>query len=154
AEVHYQVGRVAEARRRFDECLEIWSSLGIGWGVAETRLSLGHVATDQGDVAEALDHLVQAWEMWSAMGARGNVPRGLEGVAHLAIRLGMAEHGLKLLAAAGSVRRLEGWPIAPGEKGQVDRCTAVAWKLLPEASAAAALVNGRAMSTEQALTLI
>ncbi|MFI2210374.1 BTAD domain-containing putative transcriptional regulator [Streptomyces sp. NPDC020141] len=95
---------------------------------------LGFVAEARGDAAGALELQLSAWAAVRTTGNPRAVALALEGLAGARRLTGHPTHAARLLGTAAAARASVGTPLPAGERGDVDRISALTRQELGEAS--------------------
>jgi hypothetical protein len=112
---------------------------------------LGNVARQQGDLVRATALHRQALELKRALGARRQIAITLEDLASVAAAEGHGTRAACLLGAATAIREAIGTPQATPERNTTENAVARARATLGEEAWAAAFMDGRALSLDQAI---
>lgn len=154
-EVYAETGLALGARRegRLDAAEAHWDRLrswhrrvGFEAGGTLALAELGFVAEMRGDAARALALHSEGLALARQVGDPRAIALALEGVAGARALAGDAESAARLLGAATAARASVGVPLPAGERGDVDRITAVAREALGADGFEAAFAAGHAQS--------
>ena len=151
AEAAWQRGDLLSAERMLDESTGINRRLGNRAGIAGALAALARVALDMGDRQRARDLLTECLTLRRALGDRAGLAVALEGFASAAADAGDAERAYRLAGAALALRGPVGESAWPQFEGELERRLAGTPGPRRSVSTAAALAEGRAMATEQAI---
>jgi DNA-binding CsgD family transcriptional regulator len=147
----FSQGDVFTARSQLEKSLALYREMGDRQRIAQALCALAKVVAIEGDhsTARALfeESLAIAW-----VGHKLNIACGLEGLASVVARQGEPTWAARLWGAAEALRDAIGAPIAPVERTAYEQAVAVARLKLGEKVFAAAWIEGRTMSPEQALS--
>ncbi len=151
------LGRVELMCRRYDqanacynESLELRRGLGDKWGIAATVTSLGWVAVFTGNHAMARSLLEEGLVVSQELGEKHGIAFCLEGLA-ASVDPAMAELAARLWGAAEALRDTIGAPLPLAERTQFEPFVTATRAHLGEARFAAAWMEGRAMTPDQAI---
>jgi tetratricopeptide (TPR) repeat protein len=142
---------VAEARRLYDEALDIFRANGDRWGMARSYTDLGSVACEQRQHELARSLFVQALETLRNLGHTRGMAKVFEGFAHLAMNTGGYERALTLAGAAAGLRDTLGAFARPYEEASLQIKLDPAWKHLGSARARTHWMRGSHMPIEHAI---
>jgi predicted ATPase/class 3 adenylate cyclase len=120
-------------------------------GLAAALCGLGKLACCQADFDAARMYLAESLITRRELGHPREIAESLEGFAALAAALGQAERAGRLLGAASFLREKVEQLLHPPERDDCDRIAATAQAQQGEVAFAAAWIEGRAMSLEQAI---
>jgi predicted ATPase/DNA-binding SARP family transcriptional activator len=143
-------GDYATARDYQEQSLVICREIGDRHGIAASFHNLGNVAEKQGDYATARDYQERSLALCREIGNRLSIAYGLEGFAVLASTQEQPEQAARLWGAAEALREEIGVPLPPNEHEEYDRQVSQVRAALGAKAFAAAWMEGRAMSWEQA----
>ncbi|GAA4640324.1 hypothetical protein GCM10023196_105360 [Actinoallomurus vinaceus] len=144
-------GRLDQAEAHLRKWLGWLGQVGGTAGEAFILAQLGFIAEQRGDHAEAL-HLHRAgYAAARAIADPRAVALAVEGLAGAEARAGRAERAALLLGAAAAGRRSIGAPLPPGERGDVDRITALARTALDDEAFRAAFTRGTRLAPHTAV---
>jgi len=138
------------ARVLLEEGLARLREQGITFGVFRARFALGHVLLGQADVTQAKQHYQEGLMLQRQLRFQSYTADGLEGLAGVAVAQGQLERAARLFGAAEALREALGWRRWVFFQESYDRAVATTHARLGEKAWAAAWLEGRAMSLEQA----
>ena len=145
--------RLAEARERFAEAIARFSEIGDELFTLATRSELAHAVRRDGPLDEAMDRYRETLAGWMRFGNRGAAAHQLESIAFVLIAQGDHVRAASLLGTAAHLREAVHMPMLAPEiaehEGWVGRLRAAA----NSAAVDAAMADGRAMSTADAVAL-
>jgi predicted ATPase/DNA-binding CsgD family transcriptional regulator len=98
-EVAFGQGDLELARLYFEQSLALHRALADPWGTAQALNSLGLLAVADDEPDAAIGHLAAALPLWREVGSADGLIHWLARVAALAVLLGQAETGARLLGA-------------------------------------------------------
>jgi predicted ATPase/DNA-binding XRE family transcriptional regulator len=154
AQVHLGRGQLDTARRLLDQAVATHPREFQGVAQMFSSVSLGWVATDQGDLAAAHTALLLALRIArDALGARARLVTPLEGLAQLAAAADQPRRAIHLAGAAARLRRDYGTPPTPTETRQLTRWLACARARLDRSDAETAWAEGERLTPEAAIAL-
>ena len=107
--------RLSEAKSAYEEALEAAEEVGDAGGVAQFRLNLATLATQQGEIAPALSHLEAAVDMGRRAGRAGTVQQALLNLANLDLYLGRIARAAASIEALSSERE----ELGTGQRAQL-----------------------------------
>ncbi|WP_026874699.1 BTAD domain-containing putative transcriptional regulator [Jiangella gansuensis] len=152
-----RAGRLDDAERHLrawlDWCLDIDGEMGAALILAE----LGFVAELRGDADTALALHLDGLACARSAGDHRAIALALEGLAGARVAVGRsvaAAQAARLLGAAAAQRASVGVPLPPAERGDVDRISAAAQRLLGADAFAAAFAAGDVLSPADAYALV
>lgn len=119
-------GNLPEAEWLLGESLARFEGLGDLQGIAYAEWSLADVASARGDTARAIGYLKNALETRVNIGDQRGAIECLETLAMVAIRHGLDDEGLNLIAAARGKREALSCPLPPSARVELDRLEALA----------------------------
>ena len=149
-EVFLQQGDTVKARSLLEESVALTREIGkrdIDWSL----FVLGRVAASEGDYAAAGTLYEESLAIGREMGDDLNIPSYLEGLADVVAIQGESLWTARLLGSAETLREARGTPIPPVYRAGYERSVASARIQLGEKAFAAAWVEGRGMTAEQAV---
>jgi tetratricopeptide (TPR) repeat protein len=138
-------GNLALAAQQAEESVAIFRGLQAGPSLAEVLVTLGRVRDAQGEGAAAHAHLTEALTLASAQGPRVVVAAALDALGVQEVRLGRAQQGVHLLAAAARLRQAMGTPVRPADRPNIEAALAAARGVLDDAAFAEAWATGQAL---------
>jgi non-specific serine/threonine protein kinase len=145
-------GDLARARRTVDEALVLAGQLGMHLPMVSLLITHGDVASAEHDWESAYDSYRQALSAASLVGARGTAALALRHYAAMCIARGYPVPAARILGATSSIGQsplmIQPIPLAD------DDITAAARRTLGEDAFAFAWAEGRAMTLDQAVTLL
>lgn len=150
---HARNNEPAAAAVNYDEALQIFRRLCDQAGVASVLDVSGVLALRQGELAAARQRLTECLRINRAIGNRRWTARSLETFAVLAIAEGDAKRAARLYGAAAVIRETIGAPLPPEELAEHKEHLTEIRRQLGDQAFAAALAEGRALTTEQAVVL-
>ena len=145
------LGEIDPARKLLEESVDVRRALGDNWGVANSLSSLSNLLLHQGVFDGVREYLEESLKINAELGDRTAIAYCIEDFASLAAANGQPESALRLAGAAQAVREETGSPLPHGEQAALDRTLAPAREALDEASQAAALEAGQAMTLDAAI---
>lgn len=135
----------------YEESLALFRDLGDRYGLAMALMNLGMVVHHRGDFARATALLEESLALWQALGEKGNIAECLEGLAGVAAGQGQADRTARLGGAAEALRDTVGVPLSPADRARYEQHLAAARAHSDAATFAAAWVEGRTYTLEQAI---
>jgi class 3 adenylate cyclase len=114
--------------------------------------SLGNVARDQGDYGAARALHEESLTICREIGDRQGIVKNLEGLAALAVTQAQPECAARLFGTAESIREAFHFPLPTADGAEHERFVAAVRAALGEEAFATAWAEGRAMTTEEAVT--
>jgi predicted ATPase/DNA-binding NarL/FixJ family response regulator len=135
----------------YEESLTLFREVGDLRRTSVALMNLGNVAIKRGDLERALTLYREGLELAQAVRDRHRIAEGIEGVANSALLQGRATRAARLFGAAEAVREAISVPVPPSERAAYVRRMDAVCDRLGEAAYAAARVEGRAMTPEQAI---
>lgn len=149
--IAYYQGDYERAAALYHEALPTCRELGEKWLLAVVLNNLGRVAHGQANYSGATELCVQALTLRRQLGDKRGIAESLEGLAADAVAQARFERATRLFGAAKQLREVIGVPLPPSELSQHTRSVEKARVALGEDAFAAAWVEGRAMTVEQAV---
>ena len=144
-------GDYDRATELFEECLALTRESGDTWATASTLLYWGHLASLQ-QANERADMLYrESLGLYREIGATWGMALPLWGLAGVAGDRGQAERAARLLGAEQALCESIGAVLTPSDASAFERGMAAARGALGETAFAAAVVEGRTMSLDQAI---
>lgn len=149
----YRGGDLATSRSYAQRALEIYRTTGDDYGVAVALDTLGAIALDKSALAEALRCYRASLALYRDLGVRGDATQPMAGIAMIAAEAGATERALILAGAIAGLR--DRYPaLPPINAARYERCLAdLESKVEATGTRSKALVEGRALSWEEAVTL-
>ncbi len=159
AAIHNNLGHMAidsgdlgYARRQLEQALLVFREIGERWAITNTLHNLANVARDEGDASEARRLYRESLDGWQMLNDRWGLAYWLEDVALLHVRQQAPTRAFELIGAADGLREAVGNPRPPAYAGKLETRLAPAAALLTETDRAAALLRGRGLSIDAAIT--
>jgi len=155
---HFQLGEAAMARARFEESLALYRAVRQRQNFAHPLYFLGKVTARQGDLQTAHASYQESLALFEELGDQGSSAACLESWAGVVARQADARWAAQLWGAAQVLREASGPSslftliATPDERADEERMRARVWAELGEQAFAQALLEGRAMTPEQALS--
>ncbi len=147
-------GKLSEAAGFLEEELALCRKLGDEMGIAAALSNLGATVLDAGNATRAGTLFEEALPHYRNLGDQDGLAHCLEGFAAVAASQGHAEAAAKLCGAADALRETAGVPLNDGDASRRERRLAPAKDALGEAGFAAAQVEGRTLTLEEALAAV
>jgi predicted ATPase/class 3 adenylate cyclase/DNA-binding CsgD family transcriptional regulator len=144
-------GDMASARSQVEQALVLFKEMQQQHGAALSLYALAQVAAAQGNHVGSQALYEQGIGVARKAGDKRTIPSGLEGLAAAVAAQGNHAWAAHLWGAAETLREAIGVPLPPIERVPYHRAVAAARTQLGEQAFAAAWVEGRTMSLEQAL---
>ncbi|MEU5862251.1 BTAD domain-containing putative transcriptional regulator [Nonomuraea sp. NPDC047529] len=144
-------GRLDEAERLLTTWLDWVLDVSGEPGAALILAELGFVAEQRGDAAGALEFQLRGLAAARKIGDPRATALGLEGLAGARALGGRHEDAARLLGKAAALRASVGAPLPAGERGDVDRITALVTASLGAAALATGLAEGAGMTVDNLL---
>jgi predicted ATPase/Tfp pilus assembly protein PilF len=141
------------ARQAFEECRDIFQSLGYQRGVALAIHNLGETAYKMGEYANARELLSESLRIRQHLGLPRGYPYSFELLAQVNEREGRYEQAVQLLAAAETLRIRIGAPLEQVAQKHVMAVLARARARLGDVVFELEWAKGATMTTEQAIAL-
>lgn len=148
-----EIGEYVAARQAFEECRDIYHSLGYQRGVALAMHNLGETAHKLGEYANARELLRESLRIRRYLGLPRGYPYSFELLAQVNESEGRYEQAVQLLAAADALRVRIGAPLEQVAQKHVTAVLARARARLGDVAFELAWAKGMTMSTEQAIAL-
>jgi predicted ATPase/DNA-binding CsgD family transcriptional regulator len=123
-------------------------------GLALSLAKLGEVIAAQGDLAGAHRALAESVVVQRDLGGRPQLTFVLERAAIVAAMHALPERALRLAGASSALREALGVPLDAAAQPTLDARLAPAWQALSPQVAEAAWQHGRALSVEDAISLV
>jgi predicted ATPase/class 3 adenylate cyclase len=146
-------GNLEAGRARKEQAREIYRKLGDKWIVSLISWSLGKVAAAQKDGAAARQFFRESVVLGRELGNRWAVPYALEGFGDIALESGEGRRAAKLYGAASLLRETTGLSFSPAERASYDGALVRIKALAGEDGFEQAWQEGRALRSEEALSL-
>jgi tetratricopeptide (TPR) repeat protein len=148
-----EIGEYAAARQAFEECRDIYQSLGYQRGVALAIHNLGETAYKIGENAKAREFLRESLRIRRHLGLPRGYPYSFEILAQVDEREGRYEQAVQLLAASDALRVRIGAPLEQVAQKHVTAVLTSARARLGDVAYELAWSKGATMTTEQAIAL-
>jgi non-specific serine/threonine protein kinase len=148
-----EIGEYVAAGQAFEECRDIYQSLGYQRGVALAMHNLGETAHKMGEYAKARDFLCESLRIRRHLVLPRGYPYSFELLAQVNEREGRYEEAVQLLAAAETLRVRIGAPLEQFAQKHVTAVLVSARAQLGEVAHELAGSKGAAMASEQAIAL-
>jgi tetratricopeptide (TPR) repeat protein len=148
-----EIGEYAAARQAFEECRDIYQSLGYQRGVALAMHNQGETAYKLGEYANARELLRESLGIRHHLGLPRGYPYSFELLAQVNESEGHYEQAVQLLAAAETLRVRIGAPLEQIAQKLVTAVLARARARLGNVAFELAWSKGATMTTEQAIAL-
>jgi non-specific serine/threonine protein kinase len=149
-------GDYAHAARHYEESLALFRELGTTGDVARVIHNLGYVARAQGDRARAEALFVESLKLFQERGSRRGVAECLAGLAGLLGQPGQqvseAWRAARLLGAVQAQFESIGAAVWPADRREHARTMETLRAFLGQEALAAALAEGRGLTSEEAIT--
>lgn len=146
-------GNLTAASAGYDESLRIFRRMSDQAGIASVLDPLASLALNQGNLRAARRYLSECLQINRAAGSPRWTARSFETFAVLALAENDPTCAAKLGAAAAVIRETIGAPLPPNELAEHQQHLAEIRQRLGDQAFAVALAEGRAIRTEQAVTL-
>ncbi len=150
----FEAGDLPRAALRYEEALAIYRERGDRSGAALSMHNLAEVLRDQGDLARS----AALWqESLVSRAEEGNVAgfaESLSGLAVIAMRAGLNERAVRLLAAAEAMQTRIGYQFPPKERDQQERATAALRTKMDASGFAEAWKTGQALTMDAAVEYV
>jgi predicted ATPase len=143
-------GDAFTARSLLEESLTLYREMGDRQRIARSLVGLARLQARQGNYATARALYEESLNV-ARVGHKLNIASSLEGLASVAAAQGELAWAARLWGAAETLCQALGVPIPPVERATYEQAVATARSQLGERAFAAAWVEGRTMSPEQAL---
>jgi len=156
---HFQQGDAPTARSLFEESLALYRALRAPIYISYVLYYLGRVAAVQGDFPTAHAFYQESLALFQEVDDQRSIAACLEGWASVVARQGAAAWAAQLWGAAEVRREASGLFdfftlfTLPGERADDERMRAMVRAELGEQAFSQALLEGRAMTLEQALSV-
>jgi hypothetical protein len=147
----YVRGHLREGRERLVELLNMPGAEACTKARADVLNAAGALTHRQGDHVAARAFYEESLTMQRELGCKVGITDCLESMAEWAQAEGQSERAARLWGAAESLREAIGEPLPPVDRADHERNVAAARAALGEEGFAAAWVEGRKMTVEQAV---
>ncbi len=144
-------GDLITARSLAEKSVVLYKEMGYRHGTAESLSALGKVLAAEGDYAAAQALYEESLAFSRALGEKWIIAACLVGLGEVVAAQQKLARAAQLWGAAEALREAIGVPIPPVELADYERSLSAARVHLGERASAAAWVQGRAMTPEQAL---
>lgn len=148
-----EIGEYAAARQAFEECRDIYQSLGYQRGVSLAMHNLGETAHKMGEYANARELIRESLRIRRHLGLPRGYPYSFELLAQFNESEGRYEQAVQLLAASETLRVRIGAPLEQVAQKHVTAVLASARAQLGDVAFELAWSKGATMTTEQAIAL-
>ena len=148
-----EIGEYVTARQAFEECRDIFQSLGYQRGVALAMHNLGETAYKMGEYVSARELVCESLRIRRHLGLPRGYPYSFELLAQVNDSEERYEQAVQLLAAADTLRVRIGAPLEPVAQKHVIAVLASARAQLGDVAFELAWSKGATMTTEQAIAL-
>jgi ATP/maltotriose-dependent transcriptional regulator MalT len=149
--VAWSQGDFAAARSLTEKSLALYTEMGHKHGTAEALRTLGKVMATQGDTAAARPLCEESLLLSTALGEQWMVAACLVNLGEIAAAQRQFAWAAQLWGAAEALREATGLSLQPVEIGDYERSVSAARADLGEKTFAAAWLQGRFLTPEQAL---
>ena len=149
-----EAGNLDRAAQVLQEALALDRKQGDTWGVVLDQQSLAVVSLRAGRIAEANELVSATFDYVATSGDTGTLVAAIEQSACIAAELGDGMRAARLAGAAEAIRDQAGTPITQSDAAFLERFLAPARATIDRAAWDAALAAGRALTQEQAITLL
>ncbi|HEX5688862.1 MAG TPA: BTAD domain-containing putative transcriptional regulator [Roseiflexaceae bacterium] len=143
----------AAATQAYEECRDIYQSLGYRRGVATAIQNLGGIAYRQGDFARARQSFCESLRIRHDLGLPRGYAYSFEFIADLNEKEKRYEHAVQLLAAAETLRVRIGAPLDAANQNENEQAFTRLRAQLGDMAYELARAKGATMTTEQAIAL-
>jgi predicted ATPase len=144
-------GDDAAAFSLFEEGLAVRREMGDKRCSGISLHNLGKASESRGDYESARARYEESLSLHREVGERRGIAECLEGFARVAIAQGQPERAARLFGAAAALREAIGAPLPPIDRFRYERLVAAARAGLTEDAFAAAWIQGRSLSLEEAI---
>lgn len=149
------LGNPRQATAIYEESLALFRGIGHRWGIALALTGLGDAACQRGDARLAATLYRESLTFSSQLGDRSAVASGLERLARAAMTLspvpGVFRQTTRWLGAASAERDRLNSPLPPADRGDYQRCVALARTALGDATFETEWDVGEQLALEQAV---
>ena len=149
----YLNGEFAQARQYFEESASLFRSNGDAWSSSMVMHDLGSVAEAQGSIYEAAAFLSESLRTWRELGNKRGSLICLAGFVRVALRLGVLDLAVQLIAAIETLLADAHIALEPTDGTSLHDGLAQARSRLRAAEFAAAWQKGAGLSFEAAIAL-
>ena len=149
-----EAGNLDRAAQVLQEALTLDRKQGDAWGVVLDQQSLAVVSLRAGRIAEANDLVSATFDYVATSGDTATLVSAIEQSACIAAELGDGMRAARLAGAAEAIRDQAGTPITQPDAALLERFLAPARATIDREAWDAALAAGRALTQEQAITLL
>jgi predicted ATPase/class 3 adenylate cyclase len=149
-----EAGNLDRAAQVLQEALTLDRKQGDMWGVVLDQQSLAVVSLRAGRIAEANELVSATFDYVATAGDTGTLVSAVEQSACIAAELGDGMRAARLAGAAEAIRDQAGTPITQPDAALLERFLAPARATIDRDAWDAALTAGRALTREQAITLL
>ncbi len=146
-------GETVAAKTWYGRTLALHRALGNERGIANTLCNLGRVARMEDDSASARAYLEEALLLFRRLGERPGVAESLDELAAIAAHDRELGRAARLYSASAALRDVIGIPLPPAEADGRERVLEAVRSGLGEREFDQAWIDGRAMSTDDAVSL-
>ena len=144
-------GNYENAIPLFEDSLDVFTQLRIKNFQVAVKSQLGHIARYTGNLGKAKAIYRETILDWQDIGNRGAIAHELESFAAIAITEEEPRRALKLFGAAEALRERSNSPMTDFERVEYNQMVAHVRSLLDEAESNLLWMEGRSMTTEQAI---
>ncbi len=144
-------GDYLAARRFYQESLATFREVGDRWAIAGSLADQGNLAVDEGDYRAAHSLYGESLKIFRELGQKRGIARVLECFASSAAAQSQPERALRLAGAAAALRQALGAPLPPAEHARFQATIERARRALPNATGAAAWLQGWELPVEKAI---
>ncbi|MFZ0189737.1 MAG: protein kinase [Streptosporangiaceae bacterium] len=149
-----EAGNLDRAAHVLQEALTLDRKQGDAWGVVLDQQSLAVVSLRAGRIAEANELVSATFDYVATSGDTAILVSAIEQSACIAAELGDGMRAARLAGAAEAIRDQAGTPITQPDAALLERFLAPARATIDRDAWDAALAAGRALTQEQAITLL
>jgi DNA-binding CsgD family transcriptional regulator len=144
-------GQGAQAAARYEEALTLGREHRVDWIVPQMLLGLARTTLELHDYQRAAGFLQESLQLGSARGNTVDVIETMEGLAELAAATGHVAQAARLFGAADRLREEIAMPQLPDEIVRLDPALRALRAAMGEDGVAAAMAEGRALSSREAI---